>query len=235
MVTIGARATPSGRAGPVAGGTGRHLGRTGWLVAGATGLVANMAVTRGLRRSGAAGPGPADAVTLVRTALGCAVAGLVADGFRREPAVRVMVPLTVVALTLDAVDGWVARHTNSSSAFGARLDGEVDAFVILTLSVQAARSFGPWVLAAGLARYAFGAAGRVLPWMRRPLPPRYWRKVATATEGIALAAAMAADLRWAPPRGVLATGLVAGSALIGESFGRDVWWLWRRRHAIPAA
>ncbi len=54
-----------------------------------------------------------------------------------------------------------------------------------------------WVLAIGLARYAFAAAGWVLPWMRGQLPPRYWRKVVTAAQGIVLTVA-AADVA---PRG----------------------------------
>ncbi len=200
---------------------------------GTTGLSVGVAVFRGLRRSGATGPGPADLVTLTRALLSCAVAGLVADAPNRKPPAGPMFSLTAVALALDALDGAVARRTDSATPFGARFDGEVDAFLILTVSVQAARSFGPWVLGAGLARYIFGAAGWALPWLRRSLPPRYWRKVATATEGIALAAALTDGWRWAPPHRVLAAGLVAGSALIGESFGRDVWWLWRRRNQVP--
>ena len=226
MVTIGERATRSGRAGLVAGAKHQGMGRVGLLVAGTTGLAGTIAVAGGLRRRGAIRPGPADVVTVTRAAMSCVVAGLVADGARAKP---VLLPLTVAALALDAVDGVVARRTDTVTPFGARLDGEVDAFLILTLSVRAARSFGPWVLAAGLAR-ALGA-----PWLRRPLPPRYWRKVATATEGVALAASMTVGLRRALPRRVLASGLVVGSALIGESFGRDVWWLWRRRHAAPTA
>jgi phosphatidylglycerophosphate synthase len=207
------------------------LGRSGWLVGTSSGLEVKLAVARGLRRIGAALPGPADLFTLTRATMSCAVAGLVADGFRRKPAGPALCSLTCGALLLDAVDGWVARRTGSATAFGARFDGEVDAFLILTLSVQAGRSFGPWVLPAGIARYAFAAAGRALPWLRRPLPPRYWRKVATATEGVALAAALTTVL----PRWLTAAGLAAGSAMIAESFGRDVWWLWLRRAAAVSA
>ena len=53
-----------------------------------------------------------------------------------------------------------------------------------------------WVLAIGLARYAFAVAGWVLPWLRGQLPPRYWRKVVTAVQGIVLTVAAAAV---APP------------------------------------
>ena len=73
--------------------------------------------------------------------------------------VAALVGLAVVALVLDGVDGWVARRTGTVSALGARFDMEVDAFLILVLSVYVAGSVGPWVLAIGAARYAFWAAG----------------------------------------------------------------------------
>ena len=90
-----------------------------------------------------------------------------------------------------------------------------------------ARSTGAWVLAIGSARYAFFAAGWIWPWMRAPLPPRYWRKVVAATQGIVLTVA-AADV--VPP--ALAQAAILGAlALLCESFGRDTWWLWSHRHA----
>jgi phosphatidylglycerophosphate synthase len=135
------------------------------------------------------------------------------------------VPVTVVALLLDAVDGRVARRTGTSSAFGSRFDGEVDAFLILVLSVQVSSTFGAWVLTAGLMRYVFGIAGWVVPWMRERLPFRYWRKVVTAAQGVVLTAA-AADVL---PRRVSSVGLVLGLALLSESFGRDIAWLVRER------
>ena len=42
--------------------------------------------------------------------------------------------LASVALILDGVDGKVARRTRNASAFGARFDMEVDAFLILVFS-----------------------------------------------------------------------------------------------------
>ena len=126
--------------------------------------------------------------------------------------------LAVVALVLDAVDGWVARRTGTASALGAQFDGEVDAFLILVLSVYVARSAGAWVLAIGAARYAFLAAGWLLPWMRAPLPPRYWRKVVAATQGIVLTVA-AADVL---PLALTQAALLVALALLAESFGRDV-------------
>ena len=136
--------------------------------------------------------------------------------------VALLVSLAAVALVLDAVDGWVARRTRTTATLGARFDGEVDAFLILVLSVYVARSAGAWVLAIGAARYAFLVAGWLLPWMRAPLPPRYWRKVVAATQGIVLTVA-AADVL---PPALTRAALVGALALLAESFGRDVWWLW---------
>jgi phosphatidylglycerophosphate synthase len=221
---------------------GPGLTPAAWVVGAACGLVPNLAIARGggragRRRSGeAAGeaPTPADLVTLARAVLASGVAALVADsnasGSTGAPSVA-LVGLTVVALLLDAVDGRVARRTGTVSAFGARFDGETDAFLILVLSVYAVPRYGAWVLAIGLVRYVFWLAGRVLPWLRAPLPARDWRKVVAAFAGVALTVAAAGIL----PRAVTLGALVVAALFLAESFGRDVLWLWRRRHEVPTA
>ena len=123
--------------------------------------------------------------------MACAVAALTVELLLGHPVRPAVLALTVPALALDAVDGRVARRTGTVTAFGGRFDGEVDAFLILVLSVAAAPTVGWWVLAAGLVRYAFAVAGWCLPWMRAPLEFRYWRKVVTAVVGIALTVAVA--------------------------------------------
>jgi phosphatidylglycerophosphate synthase len=199
---------------------------SGWLVGIAYGVGTNVALARGLHHFGAGALGPADRVTLVRATLVGAVAALMADAFVQPVAVPALVTLSVVALVLDAVDGWVARRTGTVSPLGARFDGEVDALLILVLSVYVSNSIGPWVLAIGAARYLFLVAGWLLPWMRAQLPPRYWRKSVAAIQGITLTVA-AADVL--PRRGTEAV-LVVALVLLTESFGRDVWWL--RRESV---
>jgi len=206
------------------------LGGLGWLIGLSAGLTLNLALARALRRDRSARLGPADAVTLTRATLAVGVAALTAASFERAAAVATLVTLASVALALDFVDGWVARRTSTESALGAKLDGEVDAFLILALSVDVAPSAGVWVLAIGLMRYAFLAAGWALPWLRAPLPRRGWRKTVTASQGVALVVAASQLTPAALSRVLLAVAL----ALLAESFGRDVWWLWRRRHAVPA-
>jgi phosphatidylglycerophosphate synthase len=206
------------------------LGAAGWLVGLGYSLVLCAALSRGLHQSGAVALGPADRVTLTRASLVAGVTALVADSFHRPLPVGTLVALASVALVLDAVDGKVARRTGTVSPLGARFDMEVDAFLILVLSVAAVRPLGGWVLTIGGMRYAFVAASWVLPWMRGSLPPRYWRKVVAATQGIALVVVAAGVL----PRLLAAAAALAALALLVESFGRDVGWLWQCRPLRPA-
>jgi phosphatidylglycerophosphate synthase len=206
------------------------IGGAGWLVGLACGLVLNLALARALWRDPSAGLGWASWVTLIRATLAVGVAALTAASFEQPVATATLVTLASVALALDFVDGRIARRTATESALGAKLDGEVDAFLILVLSIEVAPTAGGWVLLIGLARYAFLAAGWAIPWMRAPLPRRSWRKTVTASQGIALVIAASGVAPSAVSRVLLAAAL----AMLVESFGRDVWWLWRHRRAAPA-
>ncbi|HEY0950707.1 CDP-alcohol phosphatidyltransferase family protein [Nocardioides sp.] len=160
---------------------------------------------------------PADLVTAVRAALAVTVAAIGPHG----PGLV----LVVVALVLDLVDGQVARRTATASAFGARFDMETDAFLIAVLSVYVASAHGWWVLAIGAARYLLWLGERVWRWLRRPVPPRRWRKVVAAVQGVTLAVVAAGVV----PDAVAEVALVVALGLLAESFGRDVWWLRRTR------
>jgi phosphatidylglycerophosphate synthase len=172
-------------------------------------------LARGLARRRGDRLGPASWLTLARATLAVGVAALAADSFAHGAPVALLVTLAAVALGLDAVDGWVARRTGMATALGARFDGEVDAFLILALSVYVAPKYGAWVLAIGAARYVFLAGEWLLPWMRRPLPPRRWRKVVAATQGVVLTVAASGVL----PRALTQALLVAALALLAATTG----------------
>ncbi len=201
------------------------LGVAGWVAGGAYALTGCAALTRGMNRRGVDAIGPADTVTLTRATLVGCVASLTADSFLRPAPVELLVAIASVALVLDAVDGQVARRSGTASGLGARFDMEVDAFLILVLSVYVARSVGVWVVAIGAMRYAFVVASWAMSWMRRPLPHRYWRKIVAATQGVVLVFA-AADVL---PTALTVAALVTAFALLVESFGRDIVWLWEHR------
>ena len=223
-------------AGPLAGLAGQllllaalaattGLGVAGWLAGIAGGLAVDAALGRALIRDRGARLGPAGGITLARASLAVGVAALTADSFAADVPAALLVSLATAALVLDYADGRIARRTGTESALGGRFDGEVDAFLILALSAYLVPANGWWVLLIGAARYLFLAAGWWLAWMRAPLPPRDWRKTVTAATGITLTVAAAGVL----PVWLTQAGLTAALALIAESFGRDVIWLWQRR------
>jgi phosphatidylglycerophosphate synthase len=203
------------------------LGPTGVLAGLAYGAAVAVLLSRALRRAGRTALGPADLVTSARSVLVGGIVALVADSFARPVPVAVLTALAVVALVLDAVDGRVARYTGTVSTVGARFDMEVDSVLVLVLSAYVARFLGPWVLAIGSVHYVLLAARRALPWLRRPVPRRFWCKVVAAVQGVVLAVGTTGLLP--PVVAVVALGVVA--ALLAESFGREVWWLWRHRAA----
>jgi len=201
------------------------LGGPAWVVGIGCAAGANGLLVHGLSRSHVRGLGPADRVTLARAVLVVGVAGLTAQSYVGSASITTLVVISAVALVLDAVDGVVARRTDTASAFGARFDMEVDAFLIFVLSVYVAHTTGSWVLAIGLARYAFVAVRLVFPWLRGSVPPRQWCKVVAAVQGIALTV-VAADVL---SSGAERVGLACALLLLSESFGREALQLWHAR------
>ncbi|MER5224999.1 CDP-alcohol phosphatidyltransferase family protein [Streptomyces flaveus] len=206
-------------------GTAIGMGPVGWLTGLAFAFATWAVLARALHRTRPRSFGPANRVTLGRATLVAGVTALVADSFQSPPPVTLLVALTAVALILDAVDGKVARRTGSSTALGARFDMEVDAFLILVLSVYVSTQLGPWVLLIGGMRYAFVAAARFMPWLNAALPPSTGRKTVAALQGVALLVAGAGILPYVL---TFATVVLALGSLTW-SFGRDIGWLWRNR------
>jgi phosphatidylglycerophosphate synthase len=168
--------------------------------------------------------GAANTVTLARAAMAALLIGLVGEGDSALLAIAALA-IAIPALALDGVDGWLARRSRMESAFGARFDMETDAVLMLVLCALAWQlgKAGPWILAAGLMRYAFIAAAGALPWLRRPLPPSQRRKTVCVVQIIALLVMIA-------PFVPAAASAVLGAASLGVlawSFAVDTRWLAR--------
>lgn len=170
--------------------------------------------------------GPANWITTLRAALVAAVAGFVSEAPDAGSAAAAIV-IGAMAATLDGVDGAVARRTRMTSAFGARYDMEIDALLIMVLSLLAWQygKAGAWILASGLLRYVFVAAGWLLPWMRAPLSSTGRARLICALQIITLLACLVPALD--PPSSaiVAAIGLLA----LTYSFALDTMRLWRQR------
>jgi phosphatidylglycerophosphate synthase len=197
------------------------------LLAGAIyGLALCAFLSAGLQRTGMAKLGPANTVTLARAIL----VGVVTS-FTHLVSTPALVAIAGVALALDGADGQVARRTGSTSALGARFDMEIDAFLILVLSVYAGDRFGWWTVALGAYRYLFVAASWALPWLTAALPPKFSRKVVAALQGVVLAVATAHLLPYTVTMAALAIAFLS----LTWSFGRDIAWLWRAERVREAA
>lgn len=167
--------------------------------------------------------GPANVVTIVRATIVALLGSVVFEP--RSPLIAwTAVVATTVAAILDGVDGWLARRTRLASAFGARIDMETDALLILILSVLVwlYGKAGVWVLAGGVMRYAFVASGRAFPWMAAPLTPTLRAKTITVCHIVGLCVALAPIVPW--PLSAIAVGSTV--IALAWSFGVDVRRLW---------
>lgn len=169
--------------------------------------------------------GYANWVTVFRTALVALVAALLFEPRSAATAWTVVVVASVAAV-MDGWDGWLARRSRQASAFGARFDMEVDALLILLLSIFVWRDgkAGGWVILSGALRYAFVAGGWVLPWLNEPLPPRVRRKAVCVVQIVGLIVAIGPIISPELSAAIAAATL----ALLVWSFGVDVAWLGKR-------
>lgn len=167
-----------------------------------------------------AGVTTADLLTLLRplAAGGLAAATVLALGEELSARSWPLALVGAAALASDVLDGPVARRTGTAGPVGARLDMEADAALVLVLSALAATVVGPWVLAIGLMRYAFVAASRVRPALRRSLRVSRLRRLIGGFQMIALLTAVVPVVPGRVAAGVAAAAL----ALLVVSFGRDV-------------
>lgn len=190
------------------------------------GYLIAISLAAGLMRRGFPHPtlGLCNAVTLLRLAMVMALLAPLAsdraDGWT-------VFWVAAIALSLDGVDGWLARREGRVSEFGARLDMEVDSVLALILALNAwvSGAADVWVLLIGLPRYVFVVAPTIFPWLDAPLPEKFSRKVVCVVQIGALIALQPHVLdKTAANLIVLATAC----ALIW-SFGRDIRWLWQNR------
>ncbi len=130
----------------------------------------------------------ANAMTSVRVVIGIAALVVVAADIPAGALLTtVMFWLLVVGEVSDFADGALARRLGTT-AFGARLDMEADAFFMLVLSFSAVAWNGVprWVVISGLLRFAFAIPFLFMPEPRFPRAFSIFAKVACAASAIAL-------------------------------------------------
>ena len=168
--------------------------------------------------------GLANRITTSRAFFVSLAAGLIGEPTRPDAATAAVI-VGIIASALDGLDGWAARRTGTTSAFGARFDMEVDALLIQVLAILAWQwdKAGAWILLSGLMRYGFVAAGWVWTWMQAPLPPSLIRKTICVVQTVVLLIALLPQVT--PPASALVAA--AGLGVLSYSFLTDTIWLWR--------
>jgi phosphatidylglycerophosphate synthase len=176
--------------------------------------------------------GPANQVTMVRALMVALIAALIGEATLPALA-RAAAAAAAIATVLDGVDGWLARRTRMASAFGARFDMETDALLIQVLAILAWQygKAGAWVLASGLLRYVFVAAGWRWPWLQQPLFPSVRRKAICVVQIAGLTLALLPEIAAPFSAAIAALSLAA----LSYSFLVDTVWLWRARNRSSAS
>lgn len=166
--------------------------------------------------------GAANTITAVRAGITCLIGGaLFETGWLMEHlAAWLLVAAAALALCLDGVDGYVARRYGTNSEFGARYDMEVDAALILCLSILAFLfgKAGWWVVLIGGMRYLFVVAQYFLPQLRGELLPSLRRQTICVLQIMCLGIILIPFI--VPP----ISTVIAVLALVAlcYSFGRDI-------------
>jgi phosphatidylglycerophosphate synthase len=129
--------------------------------------------------------------------------------------VGLLILVAVGCLILDGVDGKVARARGEASEFGARFDMETDAAMIMLLCVAVAArgSVGWWVLAIGLARYAYWLCSLRLAALNLPVTPSVLRKFVAVAQSVVLVLCLALGATGIGPHWL--PSLLAAAALCG--------------------
>jgi phosphatidylglycerophosphate synthase len=159
------------------------------------------------------GFGLPNAITTLRLSL---TSGLFFGGLMMPAWLLVLVATAVV--TLDGLDGWVARRFGSQSDFGAHYDTAVDSLYTLALSVLllAREVVGGWVMIAGLWHYAFVLWAWAFPSARESK-----RSLFAACIFVALVSTMGVAFLLPP---AFATPLVGLAVILqSASFARSLW------------
>ena len=165
----------------------------------------------------------ADALTGVRFVL----LALAAASIPRAPAAWVLAAFTV-NVALDALDGFVARRLGETTAFGAALDREVDAFFVLVAYLHFPLDgwLGGWVLLAGVLPYAYRLFASATP---APLAAGHKERTAAPLAGLNFVMLLAAVAMPTYSSSIL----VASVAVVCTSFAVSFWGLYRHAHPLP--
>lgn len=164
-------------------------------------------------------PGWANAITLIRV---FATLDLLVWP-PENPETQILIILTL--MTLDGLDGWLARKTRTVSRLGAIMDVEADSLLTLTICFLLALkpTPGPFILAAALLRplYVLGLSAASA---RDPADSAFWTRCIGLVAPLILSGLLLPQL----PETLTIPVSIAMTILLAGSFLRS----WRRRQPL---
>lgn len=201
-----------------AGGAG-WLGTAWPLVLGGGGLLGALVFVAWERWTPPGRFGASNALTALRVGL----LGLLPPAATAGPGALISISLLI--LTTDVMDGWLARRDNLVSEFGAFFDKESDALFLLVLCALAVfrGRVAPWILGVGLLRYGFVVLLFLVPGARKSEQRSSWARYVYGAMIVALLASFFPYPNLYEPLVALAAG-----ALV-LSFARSLWRIVPRR------
>lgn len=130
-----------------------------------------------------------------------------------------LIGLSLLILSLDGIDGWLARRRALSSEFGAFLDKDTDAlFLLLLCGLAALRGNLPtWIVGAGLLRYGFVVVLFLLPTAQNTEPRS---SIARYVYGCMVGTLL---LSFLPYPTIYRPLVVVATVALLFSFGRSLW------------
>jgi phosphatidylglycerophosphate synthase len=161
--------------------------------------------------------GAANAFTLLRLGMTAGLAPLCLS-----PPGPAAAALVSVIFALDGVDGWIARRNGQASLFGAHLDMECDALLVLLCSLvlyQHAR-LGAFILVPGLLRYLYVVLLLLVPAAGGEAPRSNIARYAFALMMVSLVASL-----WPLPFHAVAAQVATFA--IAASFARSIYYGWK--------
>lgn len=172
------------------------------------------AVTSAHWRNGYLLGGPANWITWLRLGL-CL---LLLYSWPAAPVWQLAV-IGLLEISLDAIDGALARRYQTQSAYGACFDGEVDAFFVLVMSILLYRHgyAGPWIIGLGLLRYVYYFPNQLLKGKGETPKSRSYARIIAGIVMVGLPVALIA------PAWLYSWALPALGLLLFYSFNRELW------------
>lgn len=127
--------------------------------------------------------------------------------------------LVIIAVSLDGLDGLIARKMEQASSFGAQFDMETDAFYVALMSVILVHEgyIGSWLLPVGFLRYIYGTLLLALQMHKKEQVRTRFARIIAGLFFIALPTPFLLPEQFYLPVIIVASGLIVLS--FGWSFG----------------